>query len=396
MKHKYTIISISLTLLVCAVIVYTFGVGGKTGILTSRGNRTVLYEKAKVINVKSEALNADTTVKGLQLGSQDIEIQILSGQYAGQRFAVKNGLSRLYNVNTKNGMEVIASIYMMNNKITDISLFSYKRDIVIYVLIAIFFLVILIVGKMKGLKSIISLVFTGVMVVFFMIPIMFKGINPILAAILTAIITTVVTHLLITGWSRKSLSAMLGTIIGVIIAGGISYLAGEAAHLSGLTMENAENLIYVADNSKFNIKGLMFAAILIASLGAVMDVGMSIASSIFEIHSVDSSLTKRQLFNSGMNVGKDIIGTMSNTLILAFAGSSISVIILIMASSMPYRQIMNMDLICTELIQSLSGSIGIVLTVPITALISVLVIEYKTSIKKNNIKMKNTKLRSKS
>ncbi|MCM0646948.1 YibE/F family protein [Clostridium swellfunianum] len=388
MNKKYTVISILLAIAACILIVYFSGMVGKPSVLTSRGKRTVLYERAKVINIKAEKLNDDTVVEGMKLGNQDIDIEILTGKYAKQRFAVKNGLSRLYNVKVEKNMEVIASLYLNDGTLSDISLYSYKRDKVIYVLIAIFFLVILAIGKLKGLKSIVSLIFTGVMVLFFMVPMMFRGLSPITAAIITAIATTVVTHLLITGWSKKSASAMLGTISGVIVAGVISYLAGQAAHLSGVTMDNAENLIYVAENSKFSINGLMFAAILIASLGAVMDVGMSIASSIYEMHSVNPKLDKKQLFNSGMNVGQDIIGTMSNTLILAFAGSSLPLIILIMASSMPYLQIMNMDLICTELIQSLAGSIGIVLTVPITAFISVAFIESKYLKFNNNKKLR--------
>lgn len=395
MKKKYTLISISLTILACILVVYIFGIIGKNGVVTSRGNKTVLYEKAKVLSVQAEKLNNDPVVKGLKLGSQQIEIKVLTGKYANQTFKVNNGMSRVYNVKAQKDMEVIASIYLTDGKISDVSLYSYRRDGVIIGLLVLFFLAILAVGRMQGLKSIISLVFTTIMVIFFMIPIMFKGVSPIGAAILTATVTTIVTHLLITGVNKKSFSAMLGTIAGVIIAGVISYVAGNLAHLSGVTMDNAENLIYVAENSKFQIQGLMFSAILIASLGAVMDVGMSIASSIYEMKAVNPSLNKKQLFESGMNVGRDIIGTMSNTLILAFVGSSLTVIILIMASSMPYRQIMNLDMICIELIQSLSGSIGIVLTVPITALISVFLMESnlfkKQVINSNTTKGKKSK-----
>jgi uncharacterized membrane protein len=374
-EKKYTIITITLTVLASILLTYFFGFANRPTVLTDRGKRTILYEKAKVLDIKEEQLSDDPSISGIKLGYQEIEIEILTGQYKNQKFKIRNSMSRLYNVYTQDDMKVIAGIFLNNNKVSDVSIYAYKRDNVIYILMLIFFLAILLVGKIKGFKSIVSLIFTGVTVIFFMIPLIFKGLSPITAAILTAIITTVMTHLIITGYNRKSFSAMLGTIFGSIIAGIICYIAGNLAHLSGLTMENAENLILISENSKFNVRGLMFAAILIASLGAVMDVGMSIASSIYEIHSVNPKLSKKQLFTSGMNVGKDIIGTMSNTLILAFAGSALPMIIMIMASSMPFTQIINMDIIATELIQSLSGSIGIVLTVPITALISVTFLE---------------------
>jgi uncharacterized membrane protein len=377
MEKRYAIITISITVIASILLVYTFGIINRPSILTDRGKRSILYEKATIISVKSEQLTEDPSIDGIKLGYQEVELQILTGPYKNQKFKIKNSMSRLYNVHTKQDMEVIAGIFINNNQISDVSIYTYKRDKVIYILTILFFLIILFVGKMKGFKSIISLIFTGVMVIFFMIPLVFKGFSPISAAILTATITTIMTHLIITGYNRKSFSAMLGTILGSVIAGLICYTAGNLAHLSGLTMDNAENLILIAENSKFQVRGLMFAAILIASLGAIMDVGMSIASSISEIHSVNPKVSKKELFNSGMNVGKDIIGTMSNTLILAFAGSALPMIIMIMASNMPFTQIINMDVIATELIQSLSGSIGIVLTVPLTALISVAFLDRK-------------------
>jgi uncharacterized membrane protein len=392
MGKRYTIISVSLTLLACLLIISLSGVIGKTGVLAGKGNKIVKYEKARIINVKAETLNNDSVIKNLKVGKQELEVEILSGEYAKQKFIINNAMSRIYNVNAKTDMEVIASIYISNGQISDVSLYSYKRDKVIYVLIAVFFLVVLIIGKTKGVQSVVALIFTGIMIIYFMLPLLFRGISPILGAIITAIIIVIVTHLLITGISKKSFSAMIGTILGVIIAGIISYIAGKAAHISGLTMDNIENLIVVAENSSFKIDGLMFASILIAALGAVMDIGMSIASSIFEMNSINPNLSKKQLFNSGMNVGKDVIGTMSNTLILAFVGGSLSMIILIMASSMQYTQMINLDVLCIQIIQGLSGSIGIVLTVPITAVISVWAINLDFNLKvSSNRKVKKTK-----
>ena len=119
----------------------------------------------------------------------------------------------------------------------------------------------------------------------------------------------------------------------------------------------------------------MFAGIIISSLGAVMDVGMSIASVVFEIHEKAPGLSKTELFKSGMNVGKDIMGTMANTLILAFTGASLSIMILLMAYNMPYFRAINLNVVSTEIIQGLSGSIGLILTVPITSLVCALFIE---------------------
>lgn len=202
-----------------------------------------------------------------------------------------------------------------------------------------------------------------------MLPLLLKGVSPIIAGILMAILSITVTLLLVSGINKKTVTAIFGTVSGVVIAGIIAYVFGKLSHLSGITMEDAESLMYIAEDTGLKITGLMFTGILVASLGAVMDVAMSISSSIFEMNIINQEVTFKELFKSAMNIGKDIIGTMTNTLILAFAGGSLSLLILIYSSSMPYNKLINLDVLGTEVIQGLAGSIGIVLAVPITALI---------------------------
>lgn len=373
MKSKFSKLLLIITILLMPIIIFS------SGLLDKKINKTIVHEKAKVLGINEEKLQEDSDIPQLLLGYQQIKVEILTGDFKGEIYNIKNPLSRLYNVYTKEGMEVILRIKLKDNNISDIVVFNYKRDEIICSLVALFFIVLIVFGGFKGLKSVISLVFTGVMVIFFMLPLFFKGHNPIFITIITISIVTIISLLLINGWNRKTLSAILGTIIGVIIAGIISYTAGNLAHLSGITMSEAEELIYLAGYRGLKVKGLMFSAILIASLGAIMDVAMSIASSIFEIHSIDPNLSRKDLFTSGMNVGKDVMGTMSNTLILAFTGGSLNIMILIMAYEMSYHQFINLDLIGIELIQGLAGSIGIVLTVPVTALISITLFTKKTT-----------------
>lgn len=227
-------------------------------------------------------------------------------------------------------MKVISGIYSDNGKVTDVAIYSHKRNFVIYTLFVIFCIVLVLVGKIKGFKSLIGLIFTGISLIYLMLPLIYRGMSPIFAAIITGILTTSAMMILI-GDSKKKNSATLGAILGVIVAGLIAYTAGRLAHLSGLTMQDAEDILYIAEKTSMKVEGLMFAAILIASLGAIMDMAMSIISAIFEVHTANPELGRRQLFNSGMNVGRDVIGTMSNTLILAFVGSSLTLLIRIAA-----------------------------------------------------------------
>ena len=145
---------------------------------------------------------------------------------------------------------------------------------------------------------------------------------------------------------------------------------GKITRITGYNIEDIETMVYVSQNSKLQIGGVLFSGILIASLGAVMDVAVSISSTIEEIHNKRPELTAKELFKSGIHVGKDMMGTMSNTLILAFTGGAINTMILIYAYIMPYLQVVNMYSIGIEVIKGISGTLGIVLTVPIVSVIS--------------------------
>ena len=375
MKNKFSYISIAVILVLSVIIIVVSPLIYPSRYLSDRLHKNLDYEIAKVIEVKGEVLKPDPKLSTVDIGYQDIKIEILNGKYAGQKFDIRNGVSRIYNIKVKPGMEVVAGIYTDKGQISQVAIYSHKRSQVIYWLVAIFCIVIVAVGRLKGFKSLVALFFTGITVIFLMIPLIFRGVNPILAAIITAILTTSAMMLLIGDSKEKIYAATLGAVLGVIAAGLISYIAGELAHLSGLTMENAENIMYIAENSSMKVQGLMFASILIASLGAIMDMSMSIASAIFEVHGANPKQSQKNLFQSGMNIGRDVIGTMANTLILAFAGSSLTLLILLIAADMPYAQLSNLDVITTELIQGLSGSIGIVLTVPITSFITAMIIK---------------------
>lgn len=378
MKDKFSLFFTIFIIVIIPIMIFS----SKSLYENHKGN--YIFEEAEVLEINEEAIEKDSIVQNLNLGYQQIKIKIVSGKYAGEEFNIKNPLSRLYNVYTKVGDKIIVSIEEENGEPVSISVFNYKKQNVVYGLIAIFFLAIILLAGLKGIKAILSLIFTGAMIVFFMLPMFFKGYSPIPITIITVAITTIVTFLLIDKPCKKTYSAILGTIIGVVIAGIVSYISSKIAHISGLTTNEAEGLIYVAEHRNLKINGLMFSSILIASLGAIMDVAMSISSSIFEINATNPKITSRELLKSGMNIGKDIMGTMSNTLILAFAGSSLNMIIFIIAYSMPYRQIVNLDFIVSETIQGLSGSIGIILTVPITALISSYFVKRNRKVKAEN------------
>jgi len=344
---------------------------------SSVDNKDIAYVRARVLEVIDSDLTEEGNIPGVYIGTQELKIEILSGKFKGQKLILTN--SRLhgdlvYDVVAEDGMEIVLAVKEREGQPPSVGIDTYARDRVLYILIFLFIFVLVGVGRIKGLMALISLVVTGLLIAFFMLPLMFRGYSPILLAVITASIVIFLSLMLIGGFNKKSLAAIIGTSAGVVIAGIISLISGRLAHLTGITGEASEQLIYIVSSFPINIKGIMFAGIIISSLGAVMDVGMSIASVVFEIHNKAPELSKAELFKSGMNVGKDIMGTMANTLILAFAGCSLSIMILLMAYNMPYFRAINLNTVSTEIIQGLSGSIGLILTVPITSIVSALFI----------------------
>ena len=340
----------------------------KGGFLSDKYNKGLEYYKGVVTDIVYEDLESDEFLEDVEVGFQTIAVEITDGSLKGQEFEIGNPVSRLYNIKVEEGTKVIVGVYDRSGE-TVATLFSYDRSNTIYLLAIIFSIIVIIIGGIKGVKSLLSLIFTLICCIFLMLPLLLRGVSPIIAGILMAVLSITVTLLLVSGINKKTLTAILGTVSGVVIAGITAYIFGDLSNLSGITMDDAESLMYIAEDTGLKIKGLMFTGILVASLGAVMDVAMSISSSIFEMNSINSKITFKDLFKSSMNIGKDIIGTMTNTLILAFAGGSLSVLILIYSSSMPYNKLINLDILGTEIVQGLAGSIGIILAVPITALI---------------------------
>ena len=227
------------------------------------------------------------------------------------------------------------------------------------------------VGGKKGFNSILALIFTFVAVIMMYIPMMYIGVSPFIAATITVVIITLVTFILIADFQMKSIGAMLGTIFGVIVSGLIALVFGHFGHVTGFNVDDIENLIYVGQNSRLDI-------------GAVMDVAMSVSTSLHEIKEQRSEITAKEIFKSGINIGRDMIGTMSNTLILAYVGGSLGLVMIIYAYSYQMHQILNMYSIAIEIMRGVAGTIGIILTVPITSLImSVLLTREKKAVSEN-------------
>lgn len=243
---------------------------------------------------------------------------------------------------------------------------GYEREWVCWVLIGLFLLLVILIGRKKGVFALLSLSLKLCILFFVFIPLIKRGFSPILAASFFSVVSTFLTIIMVSGFNNKSLSACCGTIAGIIVSGLLGAFLVSQAHLSGL-MEQETSALY-AQFPVIKITELISAGVLIGALGACMDVAISIASALNELKEAAPHMDFKDLLKSGMNIGQDIMGTMINTLILAYLGSSLPIVILITQIQPTY--LFNMELMVKELILSIVGSIGLVLTIPFTALIA--------------------------
>lgn len=303
--------------------------------------------------------------------SQELTVKLTSGPNKGEIVTVHNYFipgDPMFHLHIQEGEEVIVVVRGNVDSLDQVYLQDLARDRGIYYLLAVFTALLLLIGRWKGLKTALTLVITGALVVLVLLPLLLKGYNPILIAVIVAIAAIVLTLLIIGGFNMKSISAIIGTVSGVVVAGLMALWAGSISSLTGFSTQE-EQMLFFMDHS-LDIRGLLFAGIIIGSLGAITDMGMGIASAAAEIKEANPKMGVNEITLGALNVGRDVMGTMANTLILAYSGAAIPMLLLVRGYQMDWLKIINMDLIATELVRGIAGSIGLAVAVPITAVVS--------------------------
>lgn len=338
-----------------------------------------VYAKGRVLEILEEEMGQEIS-QGILEHYQLILVEITSGQFKGQRTVIENSFinSPGYEIYVAENDKVLLSVLYDSQGFRKAYVVDFVRDQSIFILLALFVIMMLGIGRIQGLKGILSLVVTFLVIYKIMIPQVFAGRSPVMVSVASSIIIALITYIIISGFSKKSLSAFLGAAAGLIFAAILALFISKHAHLTGLGTEESRMLYYVPQFTDYdNMKGILLAGIILGALGAVMDVCMSIASSIEEISAVGQRLSFKDLFKAGMNVGNDIMGTMTNTLVLAYTGASMPLLLLLMAYDLPFMHLMNFEMLADEIIRALIGTIGLVAAIPITAGISALLYAYQ-------------------
>lgn len=360
---------LAVTALIAAPVFADEDATGETAAVNARG------KVLRVLGFREDEI--DYSGGNLTSNVQVVEVKIISdGPFKDQVIETEYDLSMSFSQNAENvrlkpGDEVLMIIELDDRgDMTASFIYSVARDKYLLLLLIIFSVVILAVGRFKGLKALISLALTILALIYILVPLILRGVDPVFVSIWVCIGITGITLLLVSGYNRKTLAAVIGTSGGVVAAGLLAQLIGGLAKLSGLGDEESQMLMFIPQNISFNYRGLLFAGILIGALGAAMDVAMSMSSAMFEIKEVNPGIKKGAHIKAGMNIGRDMIATMSNTLILAYVGGSLQLLLLLMAYQVPFYEIINQDGYASEIVRSFAGSIGLILTIPITAMVA--------------------------
>lgn len=325
----------------------------------------------QILSVENFKEIAPSPEGGLKQTRQSVELKLLTGNHKGEKVIIDNVLTGnpAYDINLKTNEKVILHVEETNGNVNYFVEDKYRAG-GLYLLTGLFFILLLIIGGKKGFFSLVSILTTLGLIFWMLTPLVLSGFNPVLATVLTCMSAAVIAIFLVGGINAKSSGAILGTILSLCFAAILSVLSISLVNLNGYA---SEQYMYLASaHADLNLLEVLASAMIIGSLGAVMDIAMSISSTVNELFA-NSEMGIRDLFFSGMNVGKDIIGMMANTLILAYLGGSLALVLL--SNNIDFQKFFNLNQVAVEISSALIGSIGIVLCVPITAIISAILIK---------------------
>lgn len=338
------------------------------------GAEGVSAEKAQVIKVVStKKTEYDLGGENPDTGKDIIfQAKVLSGEDKGTEVMAMQTIDPFTGASLKEvqaGDKVI--LYRLDNEGSDNEwvLGEYLRSDSLLIMGIAFLVFLVIFGRFKGFNTIISLAFTCAAIFAVFIPAVLQGFNIYFWSIITCIYIITMSFLIIYGANKKSLSAGIGCLAGILVSGFLTLIMDDVLKLTGLVSEESLYVIRVNPNHPIDLRAIIFAAILIGAIGAIMDVSMSISAALAEFKEKLEYTPFSLIIKSGMAIGRDIMGTMANTLILAYIGSSLSVVLLLVSYNSSVLELMNKEMIVVEILQALIGSFGILVTIPVTSLL---------------------------
>jgi len=330
--------------------------------------------RAKVISVNNMGIHSSGIFK---LGDQSALIEIETGSRRGERIQANNMLTGTLSSDKifRPGDKAWVLIgFDEDNNINFANMIDHYRIDKEILLISCFAVVIIMFSGYTGIRTLLSFAFALLSIWKILIPAMLKGYNPLIAALIVGNILTVVTLLLVAGFSKKAYAAIISAVTCSFATCVLAIIFGNLFNIHGAVMEGAESLLY-AGFMKLDLTSIFQAGIYLASSGAILDLAIDISSALEEIINNNPNVTKAGLIKSGLNIGKSVVGSQTTTLLFAYMGSYITVMMVYVAQGTPIMNILNSKVIASEILHTFVGCLGLVLVSPLTSLISGLIFE---------------------
>mgnify|MGYP000347917075 FL=1 len=354
----------TLTLLIIALIVM-----GVSILAFSMPDESDSYNKEAVAVVEKTDDSAVEKSGLVLLGGQRVWVRIVRGSYRGQQIEAANTLLGKIDMDTlyAPGDKILVTLRVdEDGRIEGAKTLDRLRQGWIFALFGIYALLLLLFARMTGVKALFSFIVSLVLIWKVLVPGLLSGRNPLVCALGMLVILSALILFSVSGFTKKGLAAFLGTLAGMTLAGALSIAAGNAMDLWGMTAPYAETLLF---SGYFNLdfRDIFYAAIAIGASGAAMDIAMDVSASMWEILEKKPEIGRQELVRSGFNVGRAVIGTMTTTLLLAYSGSFLTLLMLFYTKDTSLMRMLNLRIVSAELMRTLVGSIGLVAVAPATA-----------------------------
>jgi len=352
-----------------------------TGFENPALTENLLYEKGEILEVDDSALQ---TISVVSIGIQKLKIKILSGGFKDSVFRAENVLTGQKNIDKifKQGDKALMVIALDKNdrqKVLNVKAQDFYRTGIELVLAGIFVAALLAFAGFTGVKAVLSFVFTALCFWKLLLPMFLNGVNPLYVSVLITFLTAAVVILLVSGLGKKGLTALCGCFGGIAFTALTAKISGEFFKIPATVQDYSEALIY--SGFELDLSGIFISTVFISAAGALMDVSTDIAASIDEIHDRLPNLGAKELIKSGVKIARPVIGSTTTTLLFAYSGGFTFAFMAFMAKGMPFVCIVNSNFISAEILHTITGSLGLVLTAPLTSLAGGLIYGRKTTSK---------------
>ncbi len=341
------------------------------------------YEQTYSIREQFPASGSTSSVPALNVYDTKtehhiLEVELLSGLYKGRRIVLRNIVNHnmpLLSIPAEPGDIVLCRVGGDAERMGLVNIVQeYGRDGFLVWLVGGMLLLIIVVGRIEGIRTACAMLISGAVIYFFMLPMILQGANAVFIVTLTSGAVAFVSLVFVIGPSRKTFSAVLGTMGGILVSGLIVLFAQRHLHFSGLENAISADIVEATRTPPFDFVQILLAGMLMGVLGVAVDGAIEVASSMEEIRRANPNMPTWRLIASGLNVGTDILGTMVNTLVFAYLGVELLLVITIAAPNLdffkaPPAQLLSIGVVSAEIVRLLAGTLGLVLAIPITALI---------------------------